>query len=528
MAETLASSLSTQLDPYSVVGQVSKRPGLIERGTAARQALEPMMRAGEATRAEARRLEREGKQQVLGEEEKQAKATLGRSEQAIQDYEGALGQAPKRDIRRFNPDAAIELAALTAILGAFGGGGSGRGALAAMEGITEGYRLGQQDRYEDEVKRYESELQSYKDRIGLAKTTLDNVFKLEGARKGAGAVELKKLESQIAGTVGEAQARAGNYQEVGKFLQDAMTAADKAQQKLLESTGSSGSGGGGITIPSGVDVEGVQVIPGAGVPRVTISVYEGLPKGLQESFARTEQTKYATERIKNQTIVKKAQETLRDVQAAEIALNNIEAKAKAKQGMGTGGAAGMPVVGTPIQQILSATDADYGNFDAVANKLQRLAYVPGEGQISNYERELFQRANIGIGRPIETNRRLLEAYKAAAQQDMERSKFYDRYFSANKQLNEAEAWYQYYLSQNPVLVDDGRGNLIFNRNRQAWEDFYGGKKPRQQPAAPAVQGQTQGSLTRDQVREQAELNNISEDEAARRLRDLGYDIEEDF
>ena len=79
-----------------------------------------------------------------------------------------------------------------------------------------------------------------------------------------------------------------------------------------------------------------------------------------------------------------------------------------------------------------------------------------------------------------------------------------------------------------MLVDDGRGNLVFNRNRQAWEDFYGGKKPRQQPAAPAVQGQTQGSLTRDQVREQAELNNISEDEAARRLRDLGYDIEEDF
>lgn len=528
MAETLASTINQPLDPFSIVGQVSKRPGLIERGTAARQALEPTMRASEATRAEVRRVEQEGRQQMLGEQEKQAQASLKRTEQAIGDYESVLGQAPKRDIRRFNPDAAMELAALTAILGAFGGGGSGRGALAAMEGITEGYRLGQQDRYDDEVKRYESELQAYKDRIGSAKTTLDNVLKLEGARKGAGAVELKKLESQIAGTVGEAQARAGNYQEVSKFLKDAMDAADKAQQKLLESTGSSGAGGGGITIPAGIDVEGVQVIPGAGVPRVTISVYEGLPKGLQESFARTEQTKYATERIKNQAIVKKAQETLRDVQAAEIALNNIEAKAKAKQGMGTGGAAGMPVVGTPIQQILSATDPDYGNFDAVANKLQRLAYVPGEGQISNYERELFQRANIGIGRPIETNRRLLEAYKAAAQQDMERSKFYDRYFSANKQLNEAEAWYQYYLSQNPVLVDDGRGNLIFNRNRQSWENFYGSKNSRQQPSAPAAQGQTKGSLTMDQVREQAQLNNISEDEAARRLRDRGYDIEEEF
>ena len=497
MAETLASTINQPLDPFSIVGQVSKRPGLIERGTAARQALEPMMRAGESAQTEARRLAQEGKQQVLGEEEKQAKASLQRTEQAVKDYESVLGTAPKRDIRRFNPDAAMELAAMTAIIGAFAGAGSGRGALAAMEGITEGYKLGEQDRYEEEVKRYESELQAYKDRIGSAKTTLDNVLKLEAARKGAGAVELKKLETQIAGTVGEAQARAGNYQEVGKFLKDAMDAADKAQQKLLESTGSSGSGGG-IQVPAGVDVEGVQVVPGAGVPRVTTSVYEGLPPDLQKSFARTEQQNYAKERIKNQAIVKKAQETLRDVQAAENALNNIEAKAKSKQGMGTGGAAGMPVIGQPIQQILSATDPDYGNFDAVANKLQRLAYVPGEGQISNYERELFQRANIGIGRPIETNRRLLEAYKAAAQQDMERSRFYDKYFSANKQVNEAEEWYQYYLSQNPVLVDDGRGNLIFNRNRQSFEDFYSGKKPRQQPAQPSGGGLTPNEEARYQ------------------------------
>jgi len=295
MAETLASTINQPLDPFSIVGQVSKRPGLIERGTAARQALEPTMRAGEATRSEARRLEKEGKQQMLAQEEKQTQASLKRTEQAVADYETVLGSAPKRDVRRFNPDAAMELAAMTAILGAFAGAGSGRGALAAMEGITEGYRLGEQDRYEDEVKRYESELQAYKDRIGSAKTTLDNVLKLEAARKGAGAIELKKLETQIAGTVGEAQARAGNYQEVSKFLQDAMTAADKAQQKLLESTGSSGAGGGGIQVPAGVDVEGVQVVPGAGVPRVTTSVYEGLPTKLQESFARTEQQNYAKE-----------------------------------------------------------------------------------------------------------------------------------------------------------------------------------------------------------------------------------------
>lgn len=532
MAETLASTLNQPLDPFSIVGQVSKKPGLIERGTAARGALEPMMRAEEATRSEARRLQREGAEKVAQGEAELAQGEVRAIEQGQKAFTEKVGEMPVRNVQEFNPNAGMELAALTAIVGAFVGlsGGGGRGALAALEGATTGYRQGDQDRYDRELKRYEAELQGYKDRFASAKQTLDNFYKLETAKKGAGAAELKRLQTQIAGTVGEAQAKAGNYAEVGKFLQDAMKAADEAQKKLLESSGSSG-GGGGVQVPAGIDVEGVQIIPGAGVPRVMTSIYEGLPKSLQESFARTEQTKFATERIKNQSIVKKARETLRDIDAAEIALNNIEAKARAQKGMGTGGAAGMPVIGTPIQQILSAQDKDYADFDQVSNKLQRLAYVPGEGQISNYERELFQRANIGIGRPIETNRRLLEAYRAAAQQDIERSKFYERFFAANKQLNEAEEWYQYYLNQNPVLIDDGRGNLVFNRNRQSFEDFYGGRRQAPQTAQPPAtqqQGQTRGSLTADQVREQAELNNISVEEATKRLRDRGYDIEEEF
>jgi hypothetical protein len=533
MAETLASTLNQPVDPFSIVGQVSKKPGLIERGTAARSALEPMMRAEESASAESRRLQRQGAEKIAQGEVDLAQGEVRAIEGAQRAYTEAIGEAPIRRVQDFNPDAAMELAALTAIMGAFVGltGGGGRGALAALEGVTTGYRQGDQDRYERELKTYESELQKYKDRISSAKQTYDNVIKLETARKGAGAAELKKLQTQIAGTAGEAQAKAGNFKEVNNFLKDAMQAADKAQQKLLESAGSSGGGkGGGVQVPAGIDVEGVQIIPGAGVPRVMTSIYEGLPKGLQESFARTEQTKFATERIKNQSIVKKARETLRDIDAAEIALNNIEAKAKAQKGIGTGGAAGMPIIGTPIQQILSAQDKDYADFDQVSNKLQRLAYVPGEGQISNYERELFQRANIGIGRPIETNRRLLEAYRAAAQQDIERSKFYERFFAANKQVNEAEEWYQYYLNQNPVLIDDGRGNLVFNRSRQSFEDFYGGKRKTtqaQQPAVSQQQGQSRGSLTADQVREQAELNNISVEEAAQKLRDRGYDIEEE-
>jgi hypothetical protein len=62
------------------------------------------------------------------------------------------GERPERNFSEFNPNAGIELAALTAILGSFVGAVSGRSALKSMKGITEGYRLGQQDLYERQQK----------------------------------------------------------------------------------------------------------------------------------------------------------------------------------------------------------------------------------------------------------------------------------------------------------------------------------------------------------------------------------------
>jgi hypothetical protein len=194
------------------------------------------MRGQAEASAEARRLEREGAEKLAQGEVDLARGEVGAIEQAQTAYTQAVGQAPVRNVQDFNPDAAMELAALTAIMGAFVGlgGGGGRGALAALEGVTTGYKEGQQDLYERQVNIYQSELKSYKDRLNQAKQTFDNVIQLETAKKGAGAAELKKLETQIAGTVGEAQARAGNYTEVGKFLNDAMKALNQVEEATIK------------------------------------------------------------------------------------------------------------------------------------------------------------------------------------------------------------------------------------------------------------------------------------------------------
>lgn len=303
MAETLESTINRPLDPFSLVGQVSRQPNILSRGRAAREALEPAMRGAQEASEEARRLTQEGQEKVAEGEFELSKAELSAIEKAQKDYQKIVGVVPKRNIQDFNPDAGLELATLTAILGAFigFGGGGGRGALAAMEGITTGYQQGDQDRYDREVKRYESEVQTYKDRLQNSKQTYDNVIKLETAKKGAGAAELKKLQTQIAGTAGEALARSANYQELGKFLQDALKTANQVEQKRLEA----GIGAASPSITDIVDPENpTQVLRidakqykggGVGSPGVIGLV---APKDTQNKLREDEQkTAYNTNRI---------------------------------------------------------------------------------------------------------------------------------------------------------------------------------------------------------------------------------------
>lgn len=236
MAETLAGTLNKPLEPFDVVGQVSRGSGIRERGELARKALEPTMRGQAEASAEARRLEREGAEKIAQGEVDLARGEVRAIEGAQKAYKEQAGEAPVRNVQDFNPDAAMELAALTAIMGAFVGlsGGGGRGALAALEGVTTGYKEGQQDLYDRQVALYESEIKKYKDNLAQAKQTYDNVIRLETAKKGSGAAELKKLQTQIAGTVGEAQAKAGNFKETGNFLKDAMKALEEVEKGAIE------------------------------------------------------------------------------------------------------------------------------------------------------------------------------------------------------------------------------------------------------------------------------------------------------
>jgi len=199
----------------------------------------------------------------------------------------------------------------------------------------------------------------------------------------------------------------------------------------------------------------------SGVPLAQIDIYEGL-QGKDLADTRKEEAALAKP-VRQQLITdSNKQRTIKsDMDKAEQALKNIIAKG----GQPTGGIYGLPGIGGIMQDIRTSQDPDASTFRTIAAAMQRNAYVPGEGQISNFERQLFAQANLDLGRPMQTNFDLIEANRIAAERAIERSKFFERYFSVNRTLSGADDLWEQYINNNPILIKDDKGQIVKNRNR---------------------------------------------------------------
>ena len=233
MAETLASIINQGFDPLAISSRISSEKDITRRSQMAQEA-----------RPEFIRQEREA-EKAKAEAERQAKLLQITKEKEIEEdfekgvskpretYQRALGEERPVRPESFNPNAGMELAAMTAVMGALTGlaGGGGRSALAALEGITEGYRLGQQDLYEKSFKDFDFATQERQQRITNAKAIYDLAMEKEMAKKNAGAIVLKQYAPELAGTVAGEHARLG---DIRAFGEDVKAMSDLEQQMELK------------------------------------------------------------------------------------------------------------------------------------------------------------------------------------------------------------------------------------------------------------------------------------------------------
>ena len=542
MAETLASTLNKPLDPLSLVGQVSRQPDILSRGRAAREATEPLMRGEQEAAAKVRRIQRTGDEEIARIAAEQAKESEARATTALSQYETAIGNVPQRPVQQANPDELMELAALTAILGGLAGAtGGGRAALAAMEGISEGYKLGQQDVYERGIKDYQAALESYKSNVQAAKNNLDNFFKMENVKKGSGTAELKQFETRLAGTVADAEARRGNFSGALSAVKDMEKAAATAEGRLLTATATAqrkeakeAAETARIAEPPPYVAE--LNVPPSGIPRPPIDPLVNAPSNKNfdallnanlksaETIldrARKENDKNVQKLIQadlaeaalKRLIVKKFNEGKQKGQIpanAVLDLNNYSVSG-ANLPQVTGGVFGLPFIGDFFTKIKTSNDPDAADFQKEAANFQREAYVPGEGQISNFERELFRQASFDLGRPTLTNINILKGTREAAKRQMQRMQFFEDYLTQNRTLAGAERLWRLYSDNNRFLDRDAYGNISFNpgtTNYRTWFKAMNGRSiddlevslpvPQQAPQA-TTQGQT-GFTAADQKR----------------------------
>jgi len=225
----LTETLNKPFDPFSTVGQINKGSTVEARGKAARGAQEEFLREEAAATAAADAEKARLKKEQIGKEVETEKAYVQGLEKVGAELRGAMEGYPERKLTQFDAAAANELAANTLLMSVFGGAVSGRAALRAMEGFTNGYRQGREDLYNKELKNYEAEVEKFKDKVSRAKTIYEDALKLESARRGAGLAKLKELEPELADTYLATQARMKGFAGAGKAIQEMMKLADQIE-----------------------------------------------------------------------------------------------------------------------------------------------------------------------------------------------------------------------------------------------------------------------------------------------------------
>jgi 6,7-dimethyl-8-ribityllumazine synthase len=215
----LAESLNQANDPFGF-SKIAAEKSPVTRGEMARKAIPDVLREKADAERAVMEAERGAKLKQAQEGTKVAESFERGVQSVTQTLQQEAGERPERNFSEFNPNAGIELAALTAILGSFVGAVSGRSALKSMKGITEGYRLGQQDLYERSAKEFEYELQKHRDKYKRAKENYDLSMKSEEAKRGTAMAKLREFAPELSGTIGEAHLRNNNIPGYKNYLDE--------------------------------------------------------------------------------------------------------------------------------------------------------------------------------------------------------------------------------------------------------------------------------------------------------------------
>ena len=147
----------------------------------------------------------------------------------------------------------------------------------------------------------------------------------------------------------------------------------------------------------------------------------------------------------------------------------------------------LPAIGNPERQEL----------EQIQNFLTMNNFKPGQGAISNIEREYMKGAGPSLMNDRQTNDNITQIMLGAAQNARERAIFRQTWLEQNRNLSGADAAWQKYVDANPRFIPQKDGAIVENPRRVPPEEFFGLASS---PAPAAAQQQQSGGHPLDAFR----------------------------
>lgn len=177
-----------------------------------------------------------------------------------------------------------------------------------------------------------------------------------------------------------------------------------------------------------------------------------------------------------QTIINKQQEAISAASEEKQAMEAFQA-AMERQG-GSGGMSRF------LPDIAASFDPELADMMQASAFMVPKMREPGSGATSDFDAKMFEKATIGREKPTETNMRIIQARKAAADNVIAKADFLEAFRADNGHLRGAEAQWRKYLNANPIFDPKSTKEPTLNQNRRDWREYFGGSGEQGSNAIP--------------------------------------------
>jgi len=134
-----------------------------------------------------------------------------------------------------------------------------------------------------------------------------------------------------------------------------------------------------------------------------------------------------------------------------------------QQTVPTGRVAGeRPAIAQPLYQQMIQLES----FLAVNN------FKPGQGQISNFERQLIKGAGPTVRNDPEANMDITNVMLGGVQNARDRASFREWFLEKNRKLLGADKQWNEYIEKNPRFSKSADGRIVENTKRQDWMTYF--------------------------------------------------------